>query len=156
MLLELTPFKEHPSTDTDTYAELRNLRHLVLDTRNVISAMSLTPLWSGIIALTRRSNAPLSSLTLQLAERKGPDPVFIEELLDAHASTLTELRFKNCNITYESLSQICQRCHDLEVLQVPINLKILVRVLSSNTSSELQLTCFCSLHLSKHWSIRVP
>jgi len=122
--LSLTTW-EHPSTDANAHAELRNLRHLVLDTRNVISTLSLTPLWSGIIEVTKRSNAPLSSLTLQLSERKGPDPEFIEELLDAHANTLTELRFKNCNVTFESLIQICQRCHDLEVLQIPINLKIL-------------------------------
>lgn len=140
LLLKLTPFKEHPSTDANAHAELRNLRHLVLDTRNAISTLSLTPLRNGIIEVTKRSNAPLSSLTLQLSERKGPDPEFIEELLDAHAITLTELRFKNCNVTFESLIQICQRCHELEVLQIPINLKRLVRVLCSNTIRDPHIT----------------
>ncbi|THH05782.1 hypothetical protein EW145_g4540 [Phellinidium pouzarii] len=123
---------ENPSTLCTSFAGLSSLRNLYIDTRNALLPASVQPLWSNIIAHTKSTHAPLSSLTLRLSEKLIITSAMIDEILDAHADTLTALRFIKCVIDIASVKQICQRCKNLEKLATHVPVKDLVSTASKH------------------------
>lgn len=119
-------------------ANLYSLKSLTVDTRNLIPIAG-PAVWSSIIALTRKSNAPLQNLSLQLCENATLQMQFIDELLTAHADTLTTLRLTNCALPSECLEKICKKCVNLEKLQIAIPGKV------PDIVSHMQLTKFLLL-----------
>ncbi|KAH8112932.1 hypothetical protein DFH11DRAFT_1604724, partial [Phellopilus nigrolimitatus] len=114
---------ENATTDTSSFAELKNLRLLHLDTHNVFSTATAYNIWSNIIAHTKSTHAPLSILTLQLSGKLVLSDTIVDEILDAHADTLTMLRFVRCGVGVSKLREICSRCGKLEKLAVHVPVK---------------------------------
>ncbi|KIP10775.1 hypothetical protein PHLGIDRAFT_84443 [Phlebiopsis gigantea 11061_1 CR5-6] len=97
------------------------LRHIAIDTHiapvlNGNAHATSHPLWHTIIALTKSWGCSLTSITLRLSEKTPISPLFIEELLEAHSSTLAHIAMINFDIPWESVKVIATKCERLERL----------------------------------------
>lgn len=106
-------------------SELRYLRHIAIDTHiapvlNGHANPTSHPLWHVIIALTKSWQCSLTSITLRLSDKTPISPTFIEELLDAHSSTLEHIAMINFDLPSESVNAIATRCERLERLALHI------------------------------------
>ncbi|KAL5497720.1 hypothetical protein ACEPAH_2651 [Sanghuangporus vaninii] len=114
---------ENPAISSTAFGEVSKLQHLHLDTRNTFVPASVEALWCSIIAHTKACAASLMSLTLQLSDKLTLQQSTIEDIVNAHADTLTSLRFVKCGISMSSLRLICRRCKKLERLAIHIPMK---------------------------------
>jgi hypothetical protein len=106
---------------------LPHLLHLSLDTRCSFSSQSVPSLYSSIFSAV--ATCPLTSLTFKLSERMVVGDIFMTQIVNDHAETLTRLNAVNVSLTDESLEHVCMRCSNLEQLAVVIPMKDLVSVL---------------------------
>ncbi|KAI5116204.1 hypothetical protein M0805_006761 [Coniferiporia weirii] len=80
-----------------------------------------TPLLESL-SVTIWENPTTSSASFAELEVDIPD-ILVAEILDAHADTLTSLKFTKCGLSNSSLRQICRRCKNLEKLAIHVPMK---------------------------------
>lgn len=110
---------------------LPRLRHLTVDTHipPVTGAPDHSPaLWASLIAVTRSWACPLASINLRQSEWLPVTRSFVDELLDAHASTLRSIAFIHCDVPVDSVLAIATRCRQLTRLCITVPSRELVRI----------------------------
>ncbi|KAK6978233.1 hypothetical protein R3P38DRAFT_2580358 [Favolaschia claudopus] len=135
-LLTHTPHLESLSLTTGDGARplaqpppsLASLRHLAIDT-----CLSPTPLHApssstltSLLTYINSSSPHLSSFILRYPGRSEIvlPHAFIQQLISAHATSLTQLSFLNCVLgTTDSLAAICKACVNLERLDIFVTVR---------------------------------
>jgi hypothetical protein len=113
-----------PSALTPLY----RLRHLAIegDGYASLSAASVPEHWHELITRIGAWGSPLSTLSMRLNVRLPLKAQFFKELLNAHASTLRQLSFINCDVPIDSIRMITTHCAVLEKLTVPVPVRAAV------------------------------
>ncbi|KAH9947752.1 hypothetical protein B0H21DRAFT_691376 [Amylocystis lapponica] len=114
---------ESPKPLPSSVPFLPRLANLAVDTHCALSPTSTPTLWNSIIALTRSWSCPLRSITLRLSDKLLIGDVFIKDLLDAHATTLTHIALLNCALSLEGVRMMSKRCAELERFAISIPTK---------------------------------
>ncbi|KAJ3518495.1 hypothetical protein NM688_g9431 [Phlebia brevispora] len=101
---------------------LTRLRHLTVDTHAAMTvgpAPVATPgLWMSIITATRSWSCPLQSITLRLSDRWPIHRSFIQDLVNAHGTTLKHIAMLDSELEMDSIRLITSRCTVLEGLAI--------------------------------------
>ncbi|KAJ7139090.1 hypothetical protein C8R44DRAFT_975056 [Mycena epipterygia] len=103
-------------------SSLASLRNLAIDTRLSPVVPSSSAVLSAILAYIGTSSPHLVSFIVRYPDRQTAiTNNFIEQLINSHGSTLTNISFIDCAVgTTDSLTALCRACIKLERLEIPI------------------------------------